>query len=322
MNNKYLLILVCFCSFSVQSKKDLQLESLRIEHDNFVTDEKYKNHADTEKKLAKKAIEAIYNQPKGQIKEQAVYIARHKLAYAKLVAESELLQMQIEKERKELERLRLEILKADAAVARSEADKARLLLNLQAEEAERARLGEQRARQLANERQLRVEQARAEAEAAKSYAQARAEEASLAKQEAELAMEEIDMLRKQLDSLSSRKTEQGMVMTLGDFVFDSSSATLKQAAIDNFTKVLDFIDRYPNRKIRIEGHTDSSGAASYNLNLSQQRADAVKKLLIDFGIMADRIDAVGKGEEFPVASNNNAAGKAKNRRVDIIILDP
>ena len=322
MRNLYIIISAVLLSAAVQAKKDLELESLRVEHDNFVTNERYKGYAKEEKRQAKQAIEAIYNQSKGKVKEQGVYIARHKLVYAKLIAESELLQEQIEQEQSRLEALQLDILKTEAVVARNEADKARMLLNLQAEEAERARLAEQRANQLAAERQTRAEQAQAEAEAAKSYAKAREEEANLAKQEAELAFEEIDVLRRQLESLASRETKDGMVMTLGDFVFDSSSATIKQTAVDNFTKVLDFIDGYPDRQIRIEGHTDSSGSASLNLNLSQQRADAVKALLVEFGISAGRITAVGMGEDFPVASNSTEDGKAKNRRVDIIILNP
>ena len=319
---KKLMICLLFFVVSAEAKKNLELESLRVEHDNFATDERYKDYAKEEKRLAKQAIEAIYNQSKGKVKEQAVYVARHKLAYAKLIAESELLKAQIQTEQERLEVLQLDILKTEAMVARRDADKARLLLNLQAEEAERARQAEQRANDLAAERQARAEQAQAEAEAAKNYAKAREEEANLAKQEAELAFEEIDVLRRQLESLASRETKDGMVMTLGDFVFDSASATIKQTAVDNFTKVLDFIDGYPDRQIRIEGHTDSSGSGTFNLNLSQQRADAVKALLVEFGIDAGRINAVGMGEDFPVASNSTEEGKAKNRRVDIIILNP
>ena len=85
--------------------------------------------------------------------------------------------------------------------------------------------------------------------------------------------------------------------------------------------MLEFIDGYPNRNIRIEGHTDSSGSDSFNLNLSQKRADAVKALLVDYGVAAARIEAIGMGESLPVADNNTESGKAKNRRVDIIILN-
>ena len=109
-------------------------------------------------------------------------------------------------------------------------------------------------------------------------------------------------------------------MTLGDFVFDSGRSSIKKEASKNFTKVVSFINTYPKKKVRIEGHTDSSGSKALNLKLSQKRADAVKALLVKNGIKANRIEAVGLGEDFPVAENKTKVGKAKNRRVDIIIL--
>jgi len=220
-----------------------------------------------------------------------------------------------------LAELNIEILKTEAAVARLEADRAQLQLSLQQEEVERERLEKQKALELASQIADEAEMTQAELEAAQEYAKAQEKVAALAKQEADLAFEEIDALRRQLESLAARETVDGLVMTLGDFVFDSASANIKQTAVDNFTKVLEFIDGYPDRKIRIEGHTDSSGSDTFNLNLSQKRADAVKQLLIDYGIDGSRIEAIGMGESLPVADNNTEAGKAKNRRVDIIILN-
>ena len=110
------------------------------------------------------------------------------------------------------------------------------------------------------------------------------------------------------------------MMTLGDFVFDSGKATIKSQAVENFSKVIEFINTYPDKKVRIEGHTDSTGSNKLNLKLSQYRADAVKALLVKNGIVASHIEAVGMGEDFPIAENTTKAGKAKNRRVEIIIL--
>jgi outer membrane protein OmpA-like peptidoglycan-associated protein len=72
--------------------------------------------------------------------------------------------------------------------------------------------------------------------------------------------------------------------------------------------------------VRIEGHTDSSGSNQLNLKLSQLRADSVKALLIQNGILANQIESIGMGEDFPIADNTTNEGKAKNRRVEIIIL--
>lgn len=305
---------------AMAQKKNLELEALRLEFDNFITEDKYKDFGKSEKAQAKTAIEALYNQ-RGKVKEHAVYMARHHLNMAKMAAESQYLDAQIKAENNTLEALNIETLKTEATVARLDADRAQLLLSLQEEEVERERLEKQRALELANQKANEAEMTQAELQAAKEYAQAQKKVAELAKQEADLAFEEIDALRKQLESLASRETADGLVMTLGDFVFDSASANIKQAAVNNFTKVLDFIDGYPDRKIRIEGHTDSSGSDAFNLTLSQQRADAVKELLVDYGINSSRIEAIGMGESLPVADNFTEEGKAKNRRVDIIILN-
>ncbi|VAW48130.1 Flagellar motor rotation protein MotB [hydrothermal vent metagenome] len=325
MNNssiKMLLVLtLLFISqLGIAAKKNLELEALRIEFDNFITEAKYKPYAKAEKNTTKATIEALYNQ-RGKVKEHAVYMARHTLIKAKMIAESEYLDQQLITEEQTMTALNLEILKTEATVARMEADRAQLQLSLQAEEVERERMEKQRALDLASEIANQAEMTQVELDAANAYGEAQKKVADLAKQEADLAFEEIDSLRRQLETLAARETVDGLVMTLGDFVFDSASANIKQTAVDNFTKVLEFIDGYPNRNIRIEGHTDASGSDSFNLNLSQKRADAVKALLLDYGVEAGRIKAAGMGESLPVADNNSEAGKAKNRRVDIIILN-
>ncbi len=315
-----LVILLSFVPSGIAAKKNLELEALRIEFDNFITEDKYRPYAKVDKTAARTAIEALYNQ-RGKVKEHAVYLARNHLIKARMVAESEYLDAQLQQEDQRLNELNIETLKTEAAVARLEADRAQLQLSLRAEEIERERLEKQKALELANQIATEKEMTQAELTAAQEYAEAQKKVADLAKQEADLAFEEIDALRRQLESLAARETVDGLVMTLGDFVFDSASANIKQEAVDNFTKVLDFIDGYPDRNIRIEGHTDSSGSDAFNLSLSQQRADAVKSLLVDHGINSSRIEAIGMGESLPVANNNTEAGKAKNRRVDIIILN-
>ena len=314
------LLMLLMSQIGAAAKKNLELEALRIEFDNFISQAKYKPYAKAEKNTAKVTIEALYNQ-RGKVKEHAVYMARHALIKAKMIAESEYLDEQLAAENSAMTALNLEILKTEAAVARMEADRAQLQLSLQAEEVERERMEKQRALELASKIASQAEMTQAELDAANAYGEAQKKVADLAKQEADLAFEEIDALRRQLESLAARETVDGLVMTLGDFVFASGSANIKQTAVDNFTKVLEFIDGYPNQDIRIEGHTDASGSDGFNLNLSQKRAEAVKALLVDYGIEAGRIEAIGMGESLPIADNNTEAGKAKNRRVDIIILN-
>jgi outer membrane protein OmpA-like peptidoglycan-associated protein len=92
-------------------------------------------------------------------------------------------------------------------------------------------------------------------------------------------------------------------------------------AMFTMDKLALFLKKYPKRNVLVEGHTDSQGSETYNLGLSQRRADSVRNALMERGISADRIATKGYGEKFPVASNAAAAGRQQNRRVEIIILD-
>ncbi|KAA3647532.1 MAG: hypothetical protein DWP95_02995 [Proteobacteria bacterium] len=314
----YFIVLIS-CVTVLSAKENLELESLRIEFDNFITQQKYQPYAKAEKAQAKTAIEALYNQ-RGEVKNHAVYMARHYLTKAKMTAEAAYLEDALKETEAYLQMVNMNTLKAEAQLARMEADRAQLLIKLHAEEAERARQEKQSALALADQKVSEAQLSQAELEAAQAYAKAQEKVANLAKQEADLAFAEIEALRMQLESLVAKETDAGLMMTLGDFVFASGSANLKQAAVDNFDRVMQFISGYPNRDIRIEGHTDSTGSKQLNQTLSQRRADAVKQLLIQNGIPASRIKALGQGEAHPVATNATEAGKAKNRRVEIILL--
>jgi outer membrane protein OmpA-like peptidoglycan-associated protein len=319
MNKIMSLVFLVLIVSSLSAKDNLELESLRIEFDNFISEQKYKPYATAEKAQAKTAIEALYNQ-RGEVKNHAVYMARNYLKKAKMAAEAAYLESALKETEVHLQTVNMKTLKAEATLARMEADRAQLLIKLHAEEADRARQEKQSAIELANQKASEAEMSQAELQAAQAYAKAQEKVAALAKEEADLAFAEIEALRMQLESLVAKETEAGLMMTLGDFVFASGSANLKQAAVDNFDRVMQFISGYPERDIRIEGHTDSSGSEDLNQKLSQRRADAVKQLLIQNGIAANRIKSIGQGEAHPVASNNTEAGKAKNRRVDIILL--
>jgi outer membrane protein OmpA-like peptidoglycan-associated protein len=320
---KYVIaFLIIFFSITVDAKKKVSIDFISLEKDyeNLIHDDKYKNLALEAKISAKKGIESLIN---GEVRKkeqpQVVYVTRQKIAYARLMSEFEWLQLQIESEKQKSQSLLFEISQTETEIARHEADVARMMLIAQQEEAERAKARAHYAELVAEDRLNQVELSKQEANAAKRYAKAQAEQAELAKQEAELALEEAVSLREKLESLKSQKTEVGEMMTLGDFVFDSGKASIKQQAIDNFSKVMDFVAQFPENTIRIEGHTDSSGSNELNLKLSQLRANAVKQLMIENGIAESRIESIGMGESKPVAENTTSEGKAKNRRVEIII---
>jgi outer membrane protein OmpA-like peptidoglycan-associated protein len=125
----------------------------------------------------------------------------------------------------------------------------------------------------------------------------------------------------ELLALNAQKTERGMVITLGDVLFNTGKAQLKPDGTRNVQKLADFLTKYPQNKVSIEGHTDSVGSTRYNQDLSDRRAYSVRTALTDMGISNDRVATHGYGEEFPVASNNNAESRQLNRRVEIILSD-
>jgi len=167
------------------------------------------------------------------------------------------------------------------------------------------------------ERQRALLEAR-EREAARD-ASRNAEAAQAASREAQQANQQVETLQKQLADLNAKQTDRGMVLTLGDVLFDTGKATLKPGAQSTLDRLAAFLKQSPDNSVVIEGHTDSVGSDDYNQELSQRRADAVRTALLSRNVEPNRINAVGKGKSEPVAGNDTAAGRQQNRRVEIII---
>ena len=167
-----------------------------------------------------------------------------------------------------------------------------------------------------------VETARAAAESRKSQAEIAevgAQRNQVLRQSAEA---QVRTLQQQLADMQAHQTERGIVLTVGDVLFDTGQATLKPGAVAEIVRLADFLKANPERTARIEGHTDSTGSVTTNLELSQRRAEAVANTLIDAGIPRQRVIATGLGPDFPVASNATAAGRQQNRRVEVVIENP
>lgn len=103
--------------------------------------------------------------------------------------------------------------------------------------------------------------------------------------------------------------------------FDFDKSNIRKEDVADLEKAVAFVKKYPDSKVALEGHTDSRGTDKYNLKLSQRRADAVKKYLVDKGEKADRISAEGKGEAYPIATNKTDKGRFENRRVEVLIIE-
>jgi outer membrane protein OmpA-like peptidoglycan-associated protein len=126
-------------------------------------------------------------------------------------------------------------------------------------------------------------------------------------------------LEAQLKELDAKKTERGIVITLGDVLFDTNKAELKAGGVRNVQKLADLLKEYPQRTVLVEGFTDSTGNSAYNQGLSERRAGAVRTALQDTGVSRDRIADRGYGQTFPVGNNSTAEGRQLNRRVEIIV---
>lgn len=128
-------------------------------------------------------------------------------------------------------------------------------------------------------------------------------------------------LEEQMVALATIQTDRGLVMTLGDVLFDTGNAELKSSANRTVLKLVQFLQLNPKRVVRIEGYTDSTGGKQENLQLSRDRAQSVADLLMDLGIDEKRLQVEGYGDEFPVDANASERGRAQNRRVEIVFSD-
>ncbi len=122
------------------------------------------------------------------------------------------------------------------------------------------------------------------------------------------------------EAASVQRTQDVLAVTFkSDVLFDFNSSTLKPGALSELDRVAQVLNRYPETRITVEGHTDSVGSIQYNQQLSERRAQSVKDALVGRGVNPARIDTVGYGETRPIASNETEAGRQLNRRVTILI---
>ena len=182
---------------------------------------------------------------------------------------------------------------------------------------QQAQTGEARIAQMRAKEQV----AKGEAERNRVLLEARTQQADVATATAKQEQQNAKDAQRELAELQAKQTDRGMVVTLSDVLFDTGAATLKPGADLALGRVADFMQQNPNTKLIVEGHTDSVGSDTYNEGLSQRRADAVRAALISRGIQSDRVETVGRGEGFPVASNDTQEGRQQNRRVEIIFSD-
>ncbi|MEO0559272.1 MAG: OmpA family protein [Bacteroidota bacterium] len=242
------------------------------------------------------------------------YLARQQVRIAEESAMLAAAEAEIESAEAERRAVQLEARTAEAEAAQrraqraqAEAEAARAVAAAERAEAENARAQAERARREANQARSEAEQARLDAERARA--------------EAEEALRRAQELANRVSELEAAQTERGLVLTLGDVLFDVGKSELKAGGLRAVDELATFLGEYPERVVLIEGFTDSSGSDETNLALSQRRADAVQAALVDRGVAVERIQTIGYGEDYPKASNDSPAGRQLNRRVEVVISD-
>jgi len=218
--------------------------------------------------------------------DKLAYIAKQKIGVAREVAKQKSAEADMAQSAKERDRMRLEQRTNEADQAKNAAAQAQL------------------SAQVANGEAAESERKAREAQRGTADAQARAAQ-----------------LQAQLDDLAAKKTERGMVITLGDVLFGTDLSRLNPEGVRTAQKLADVLQQNPQRTVLIEGFTDSTGSAPHNQELSERRATAVRTALGDMGVPANRIETHGYGQSYPVAANDNAGNRQLNRRVEIVLSD-
>jgi outer membrane protein OmpA-like peptidoglycan-associated protein len=227
-----------------------------------------------------------------------IYLADRKVDTARALAETSLTEDQRGALTAQRENARLDARTREADAAKSQ------VATAQAESTEQKSLAD-RARIEGAEEKSAADRSRVEADAARTAA------ASSEQQSAEL--------QRQIDVLQAKKTERGLVLTLGDVLFASGRAELKASSSGKLDKLVVFLNEQPGRTAAIEGYTDSVGSEDYNQGLSERRAASVKSYLVVQGVDPGRVTTAGKGKSHPVADNDSADGRRENRRVEVVL---
>jgi outer membrane protein OmpA-like peptidoglycan-associated protein len=263
---------------------------------------------------AQKTLQAAERATDVQDVQQLAYLAEKKAQTATAMGEFRKTEQQTQALTKETSDILLQKREAEAKAVRAELDKAR-------------QTNEARAKQLEAQAQ-EIEKAKRDTEQARMTADAKAREADVKAREAEqarmqmaAAQAQTAMLTKELTELKATQTDRGVVLTVGSALFATGKADVAAGIQRSADKLVAFLQNNPKRSVLIEGFTDNTGSDANNVKLSQERADAIKGLLVAKGISPDRITAKGYGSQYPRVANDTPAGRQQNRRVEVVVLN-
>lgn len=248
-------------------------------------------------------------------------IAETKVQTARVAAEGKMAEMELQRMGQMNAQILLQKRERETRMAREEAaskgrelEKAKQQIEMSSSEAAEAR-------RQAQARSTETEQARRESEQARSASEQARIASERSATESAQARAQTGELMKELSDMKAKETERGLVLTLGDVLFETGKSEISPRAKNSIDRLAEFLGNHPDRNLMVEGFTDSVGSASFNRELSEKRADSVRKALVARGIEEDRVDIKGYGKANPVADNDTAHGRQLNRRVEVIILN-
>lgn len=266
------------------------LEQTRSDYQVAQSNPTVASYASLEMKQASDALEqanAAANQNDSSEKiDKLAYLANRKIALTQEVAKQK---------------------SAEADIANAGKERSQILLDQRTNEANQAKNS--------------AEQSKLDAQLAQRNAQHANNDAAQAQRQTQEALARTAQLEAQLADLAAKKTERGMMITLGDVLFGTDLARLNTEGMRTAQKLALVLQQNPKRTVLIEGFTDSTGTAAHNQALSERRAGAVRKALLDQGVPDARIASRGFGESYPIEGNDTAQNRQLNRRVEIILSD-
>jgi outer membrane protein OmpA-like peptidoglycan-associated protein len=242
------------------------------------------------------------------------YVAKQEVAIARQTADQKTAELAVTNAASERDAVRLEARTREAEAAQRSAQYSQARSEASQRSAEQSRRDSEASR-------LSAEASQRQANAERQAVTVAEKDARDARQVAMDAQSRSMLLESRLSAMEAKKTERGMVVTIGDVLFDTNEAQLKSGGVRNVQKLADFFKEYPRRNVMIEGFTDSTGSDSLNQQLSDRRADSVRTALLGMGMNSDRITSRGYGEAYPVAGNDTAAGRQLNRRVELVVSE-
>jgi outer membrane protein OmpA-like peptidoglycan-associated protein len=308
------VVLIVGCASSKQEHATrAQLERARFAYRQAEADPNVQAYAQLRLGEAQRAIQAAEAAKDLEERQHLAYIAEKRAMIASIAAATTKTEQDAMQLSRESSAVLLQKRDRELKAARAEMAKGREAEQMRMPGEARPRAADSSARE-AEQARMQAEQARLQAEQARTQAEAEAK--ARAAEQAKAAA-----LMKELSELRAQQTDRGLVLTVGDVLFAVGKAEVAPGGQRSIDQLAQFLKTYSRRRVLIEGHTDNTGNEDFNVKLSQQRADAVRSLLVARGVAPERIATRGHGPKYPIVENDTPAGRQQNRRVEILVLN-